>query len=228
MIPSAGADFGKLMDQAAILKRRDFPTTMVLPLGFPATTDGVATGIRRFAEASGRPVIVYVKADDYLEPSSIAALVGDGLVSAVKYGTVRRDPSTDAYLRALLDAVDPSLVVSGIGERPAIVHLRDFGVRGFTSGCVCIAPRSSMKILALMKAARWEEAEREREAFLRLEDCRDQFSAIRTLHDAVTLAGIADMGPMLPMLSNLPPAQQEIVREAALALRQHDEQLMHA
>src|SRR5829696_3560710 len=28
VIPSAGPDFGKLMDQAAILKRRDFPTTM--------------------------------------------------------------------------------------------------------------------------------------------------------------------------------------------------------
>jgi hypothetical protein len=30
------------------------------------------------------------------------------------------------------------------------------------------------------------------------------------------------MGPMLPMLSDLPVAQQEKVRDAALALKQHD------
>ncbi|MEO8560889.1 MAG: dihydrodipicolinate synthase family protein [bacterium] len=225
MIPSAGPDFGRLMDQAEILKRRAFPTTMVLPLGFPATTDGVATGIRRFAEAYGKPVIVYIKADNYIEPASVAALAKDGLVSAVKYGTVRADPADDPYLRGLLDAVDPALVVSGIGERPAIVHLRDFGLRAFTSGSVCVAPNSSMKILALCKAGRWDEAEQERSAFLPLEDCRDAFSPIRVLHDAITLAGIADMGPMLPMLSNLPEAQAAKVRDAALALRQHDEQL---
>jgi dihydrodipicolinate synthase/N-acetylneuraminate lyase len=224
VIPSAGPDFGKLMDQADVLKRRAFPTTMVLPLGFPATTDGVATGIRRFAEAYGKPVIVYVKADNYIEPASVAALANDGLVSAVKYGTVRQDPAKDDYLRALLDVVDPALVVSGIGERPAIVHLRDFGLSAFTSGSVCVAPNSSMKILALCKAGRWEEAERERSAFLPLEDCRDAFSPIRVLHEAVTLAGIADMGPMLPMLSNLPAAQRDQVRDAAVALRQHDEQ----
>jgi dihydrodipicolinate synthase/N-acetylneuraminate lyase len=222
VIPSVGPDYGKLMDQLPILKERDFPTVMLLPLGFPATSDGVATGIRRFAEGFGRPVIVYIKADGYLEPAQVGALAGDGLVAAIKYATVRRDPREDAYLRALLDVVDRRIVVSGIGERPAIVHLRDFGLQGFTSGSVCIAPSRSMRILALSKAERWGDAMREREAFLPLEDCRDALSPIRVLHEAVTLAGIADMGPMLPMLSNLPLADRERVREAAVALRQHD------
>src|SRR5205823_5843209 len=109
----------------------------------------------------------------YLEPADVAALANDGLVAAVKYGTVRTDPADDPYLHALLDVVDAKLVVSGIGERPAIVHLRDFGLQGFTSGSVCIAPRSSMKILQLIKARDWKSAERERAAFLPLEDCRD-------------------------------------------------------
>jgi dihydrodipicolinate synthase/N-acetylneuraminate lyase len=225
VIPSVGPDYGKLMDQLAVLKGRAFPTVMILPLAFPATGDGIATGIRRFAEALGKPAIVYIKADDYLAPAQVAALVNDGLVAAIKYATVRSDPREDSYLRALLDVVDRQIVVSGIGERPAIVHLRDFGLQGFTSGSVCVAPNSSMRILALCKAAQWEDAMREREAFLPLEDCRDSFSPIRVLHDAVTLAGIADMGPMLPMLSNLPDAQRAPVRDAALALRQHDEQL---
>ena len=228
VIPAAGPDFGKLIDQAPILKARAFPTVMILPLGFPATKDGVATGIRRFAELYGKPVIVYIKSDTYLEPATVGALANDGFVSAIKYGTVRNDPSSDPYLRALLDSVDKQLVVSGIGERPAITHFRDFGLQAFTSGSVCVAPRSSMKLLQLLKAGRWEEAADERAAFIRLEDCRDTFSPIRVLHDAVTLAGIADMGPMLPMLSHLPLAQQENLRDAALALKQHDMQVAHA
>jgi len=225
VIPSVGPDYGKLMDQLAVLKGRDFPTVMILPLGFPATGDGLTTGIRRFAEAFGKPVIVYIKSDGYLEPLQVAALADDGLVAAIKYATVRKDPAEDPYLRKLIDVVDRKCIVSGIGERPAIVHLRDFGLNGFTSGSVCVAPNSSMKILALCKAHRWKEAEEERKAFLPLEDCRDSYSPIRVLHDAVTLAGIADMGPMLPMLSNLPESQRGPVRAAAVALREHDAQL---
>ena len=225
VIPSVGPDYGKLMDQLEVLKGRDFPTVMILPLGFPATGDGLTTGIRRFAEAFGKPVIVYIKSDGYLEPLQVAALADDGLVAAIKYATVRKDPAEDPYLRKLIDVVDRKCIVSGIGERPAIVHLRDFGLNGFTSGSVCVAPNSSMKILALCKAHRWKEAEEERKAFLPLEDCRDSYSPIRVLHDAVKLAGIADMGPMLPMLSNLPESQRGPVRAAAVALREHDAQL---
>jgi dihydrodipicolinate synthase/N-acetylneuraminate lyase len=225
IIPSVGPDFGKLMDQVEVVKGRDFPTVMILPLAFPATPDGIATGIRRFAERYGKPVIVYIKADGYLEPTHVAALVNDGLVAGIKYATVRSDPREDAYLRALLDVVDRRLVVSGIGERPAIIHLRDFGLQGFTSGSVCVAPNSSMRILALCKEGRWEEAEEERAKFLPLENLRDTHSPIRVLHEAVTLAGIADMGPMLPMLSNIAEAHRAPIRDAALALRQHDAQL---
>ncbi len=225
VIPSVGADYGKMMDQASFLKMRAFPTAMILPLGFPSTSDGVATGVRRFADAFGRPVVMYVKADGYIEPATLGAMAKDGLFSCIKYGTVRKDPSDDPYLRALLDVVDSQLVVSGIGERPAVIHFREFGLRSFTSGSVCVAPRSSMKILRLLSDGRWDEANAEREAFLPLEDCRDAFSPIRVLHDAVTLAGIADMGPMLPMLSHLPDAQLEHVCEAAVALRQHDSAL---
>ncbi|HKH94854.1 MAG TPA: dihydrodipicolinate synthase family protein [Gemmatimonadaceae bacterium] len=225
VIPSVGPDYGKLMDQLSVLKGRAFPTVMILPLAFPATGDGVATGIRRFAERFGKPVIVYIKADGYLEPPQVAALVNDGLVAGIKYATVRTDPGQDIYLRALLDVVDRQLIVSGIGERPAIIHLRDFGLQGFTSGSVCVAPNSSMRILALCKDGQWDAAEEERIQFLPLENLRDAHSPIRVLHEAVTLAGIADMGPMLPMLSNLAEAHRVPVREAALALRQHDEQL---
>ena len=112
-----------------------------------------------------------------------------------------------------------------IGERPAIVHLRDFGLKSFTSGSVCVAPRGSMKILQLLKAKKYDEAEKIRAAYIPLEDQRDARGPIRVLHDAVTLAGIADMGPMLPMISNLDAAERPAVQAAAAALLAHDRKL---
>lgn len=222
VVPSAGADYGKLMDQAAMLRSRAFPTAMALPFDKPANDSGVATALRRFAERLGKPIVAYVKAMGYIEPRTLGALAKDGVVCAIKYAIVREDPSRDAYLEELLQHVEPSLVVSGIGERPALVHWRQFGLRAFTSGSVCVAPRGSMRILAALKAQQYAEAERLRAAYLPLEDQRDARGPIRVLHDAVTLAGIADMGPVLPMVANLDPGERGPVQAAAAALLAHD------
>jgi dihydrodipicolinate synthase/N-acetylneuraminate lyase len=56
VIPSVGPDFGKMMDQAKILKRMNFATAMVLPLDFPSTAEGSSAGIRHFARAFGKKV----------------------------------------------------------------------------------------------------------------------------------------------------------------------------
>ncbi|HEX4782188.1 MAG TPA: dihydrodipicolinate synthase family protein [Usitatibacter sp.] len=225
VIPSAGADYGKLMDQAAILRGRGFPTVMALPFGHPSNDSGVATALRRFADRLGTPVIAYVKSLGYIEPATLGKLVADGVVCAIKYAVVRDDPAKDAYLDELVRHVDRGIVISGIGERPAIVHLRDFGLKSFTSGSVCVAPRGSMRLLTLLEAKRYEEAAKIREAYIALEDQRDAKGPIRVLHDAVTLAGIADMGPMLPMISNLEAAECESVKGAAVALLAHDRAL---
>ena len=225
VIPSAGADYGKLMDQAAILRARAFPTAMALPFGNPSNDSGVATALRKFADRFGKPVIAYVKGLGYIEPATLGKLARDGVICAIKYAIVRDDPKKDAYLDALIAHVDRRIVISGIGERPAIVHLRDFGLESFTSGSVCVGPRGSMRLLALLKAKRYDEAEKIRAAYIPLEDQRDALGPIRVLHDAVTLAGIADMGPMLPMISNLDAKEREAVQAPAKALLAHDRNL---
>lgn len=225
VIPSAGADYGKLMDQAAILRTRNFPTAMALPFGQPSNDSGVATALRRFADKLGKPIIAYVKGMGYIEPATLGALARDGVLCAIKYAIVREDPAKDAYLDELVKHVSRDIIVSGIGERPAIVHLRDFGLKCFTSGSVCVAPRGSTKILALLKARKYEEAEKIRAAYIALEDQRDARGPIRVLHDAVTLAGIADMGAMLPMISNLDASEKAAVKAAAVALLEHDRKL---
>ncbi|MGZ5033469.1 MAG: dihydrodipicolinate synthase family protein [Usitatibacter sp.] len=225
VIPSAGADYGKLIDQATILKSRAFPTAMALPFGNPSNDSGVATALRKFADKLGKPIIAYVKALGYIEPKTLGALADDGVLCAIKYAVVRDDPAKDSYLDELLQHVSRDLVISGIGERPAVVHLRDFGLKCFTSGSVCVAPRGSMKLLALLKAKQYDEAAKIRAAYIPLEDQRDSRGPIRVLHDAVTLAGIADMGPMLPMISNLEVSERAAVKAAAVVLLEHDRKL---
>ena len=222
VIPSVGPDFGKLLDQARVLRTRAFPTAMVLPQTFPATPDGCEKAIRMFADSYGRKVIVYIKAENYLTPAHIGRLVDAGVVAAIKYAVVRDDPTKDDLLRAMLERVDPKMVVSGIGERPAMAHLRSFGLAAFTSGSVCVAPRGSMRMLDALKSNDYATAERIRAAYLPLEDLRDAHSPIRVLHEAVTLSGIADMGPMLPQLSNIGAAHTAAIRTAAQTLLAHD------
>jgi dihydrodipicolinate synthase/N-acetylneuraminate lyase len=106
VIPSAGADYGKLMDQAQVLKGRAFPTAMALPFGHPSNDSGVATALRRFAEKLGKPIIAYVKAMGYIEPATLGQLARDGVVCAIKYAIVRENPAKDAYLEALVNEVD--------------------------------------------------------------------------------------------------------------------------
>jgi dihydrodipicolinate synthase/N-acetylneuraminate lyase len=190
----------------------------VLPLQAQKTPAGVETGLRRFAERFGKPIVLYLKFEGYLDTGGVRRLVEDGLVSAIKYAVVRDDPIKDDYLSALVEAVDRRYLVSGIGERPAVVHLRDFGLNGFTSGSVCVAPRRSTALLGALKAEDYATAERLRERFLPLEGLRDAVNPIRVLHDAVTLAGIADMGPILPLMSNLEAEERERVAAAARAL----------
>jgi dihydrodipicolinate synthase/N-acetylneuraminate lyase len=226
LLPSAGPDYGRLVDEAAILRERNFPTAMVLPSQFPSTDAGVERGIRKFAELLKKQVVVYIKADNQISVDAVGRLVDDGLVCSIKYATVRNDPKVDPYLAKLVERIGTQILVSGIGERPAIDHWRAFGLRAFTSGSVCVGPRGSMKILELLKNNSFQEAEELRSKYIPLEDCRDELGPIRVLHDAVTLAGIADMGPILPLLSNLDAAERARVLPAAKALLAHDQTLM--
>lgn len=218
VIPSIGPDYGKMIDQAAVLRGHAFPTAMVLPPAPPVAPAGMATGLRRVAERAGRPLILYVKAEGVLTPAAIAALVADGVIAGIKYAIPRSDPARDDFLRALADAIGPQRIVSGMGERPALAHLRAFGLAAFTSGCVCIAPRTSQALLAACRAGDWDAAERIRALFVAAEDFREAHGFIPVLHDAVGFAGVAQMGPLLPLLDNLPAPLHARARELAAGL----------
>ncbi|MES2632160.1 MAG: dihydrodipicolinate synthase family protein [Pseudomonadota bacterium] len=201
LIPSVGADFGKAAEQIDLLRERAFPTAMVLPLRFPASPAGVASGIGKLASRYGRPVIAYVKDEGYIDNADLAALVQEGSVCAVKYAIVREDARKDPVLADLVNRMGPDLIISGIGERPVIDHFRTFGLRAFTSGSTCVAPALSNKIREALHAGDDRAAAATRELFIPLEDARDKYSPIRILHAAVQIAGIAATGPIGEFLS---------------------------
>jgi dihydrodipicolinate synthase/N-acetylneuraminate lyase len=218
VIPSVGPAYGTMMDQAKIVRRHKFETVMVLPHQGITSSDGVEEGIRRFVQAAGIPALLYIKHEGYTEPENVKRLADEGLISGIKYAIVRADPAKDEYLRKLIQLVDPKIIVSGIGEQPAIVHLKDFGLAGFTSGCVCVAPRLSAEMLLAIRANDLATAEKIRNIFLPLEDLRNAINPIRVLHEAVRLAGVASTGPLIPLMSNLPESDHRAVGEAALQL----------
>lgn len=225
VIPSIGPDYGKALDQVSMLKSFDFPTAMALPMTSATKPDGVATGLRRLADAYGRPVVAYVRSEGYIAPRDIAALIADGAVCSVKYAVERKQPAEDAYLAEIIAAAGVERIVSGMGERPTVVHFREFGLKSFTSGSVTIAPHMSSAILAALKAGDFDRAEAIRARFLPFEDLRDAWSPIVVLHDGVRLAGVADTGPLQPYLSSLPADRTDSV--AALAKALYDDNARH-
>ena len=223
VVPSVGPYFGMMLDQAALLARRKFPTAMVLPASAVTSPEGVEVAIQRFVQKAGIRAVLYIKDEHYVTVEVVKKLVDAGVIAWIKYAVVRIDPAIDPLLRSLVDQVDPALIVSGIGEQPAISHWRDFGLRAFTSGCVCVAPRLSQQMLACLRAGQFDEAARVRGTFHELESLRNAHGPIAVLHHAVAASGIAETGPALPLLSDLPEPLRETVRHAALRL--HDAEM---
>ena len=214
VVPSVGPAFGLAMDQVEVLRDHAFPTVMLLPSRDVVDPDGIASGVRRIVERLGKPIVLYLKFDHWLDANLIRSLEEEGAISWIKYAVVREDPSEDDYLRQILDVFPAERIVSGIGEQPAIVHLRDFQVGGFTSGCVCVAPERSMDMMHAIHGEDFEKAEAIRKWFCPLEDLRNHINPIRVLHHAVDVAGIAKTGPLSPMLSDLPPDEIARIKSA--------------
>lgn len=218
VIPAIGPDFGKMMDQARLLRGTGYRTAMVLPMTGFTTPQGVADGISRFVDAADMPVTLYIKSEQYLDVESLGRLVDQGRILAVKYAIVRDDPARDAYLEALIGRISAQRIVSGMGERPVLVHLLRFGLASFTTGSGCIAPQTCMDLFRALKRHDPAGAQALYDQFLPLETLRDSISLIRVLHDAVSLCGVADMGAHLPLLSPSPAERHAEIRATALQL----------
>ena len=231
-IPSAGPSYGRLMDQAKLLRRFAIPCVMTLPCGDPRDAAGLEVGLREFAHAADTRLMLYLKEETNMGTDlmagldTVAQLVDEGICIAIKYAVVREDPSQDRYLDQLLKRVERRKVISGIGERPAINHLRQWGLPGFTTGSGCLAPALSAAVFSACRAGDYAEAERVRSRFLDLEDLRDAWGPARVLHHALELAGVAATGPIPPFVSELSPEQKNRIQPVAQELLTQQQELV--
>ena len=232
MIPSLGPSFGRAIDQVGLLRAFPFPCAMLLPCADPRDAEGLEAGAREIAQRAGIPLVLYLKdldnwgRDHARGLDAVARLVRDGVAMAIKYAVVRADPAVDPYLDALLARVDRKVVISGIGERPAVVHVEQQGLPGFTTGSGCVAPALSQRVFDACARGDFDAAREVRERFIPLEDLRDAWGPARVLHAAVDLAGIAPTGPIPPFISALDASQQDELAPVAVAL--HAANLAHA
>lgn len=212
-IPSAGPSYGRLMDQARVLRRHNFPCVMHLPCGDPRDAAGLEKGLREFADAADTQLILYLKEEHNFGSNklagldSVARMVEDGLVAWIKYAVVLQDPTQDLYLQALLERVDKKYVVSGIGERPAVAHMVHWGLPGFTTGSGCIAPALTNQLWEACERGHLHEAEEIRACYLAHEELRDAWGPARVLHAATAAAGIAATGLIPPFVTALTESQ---------------------
>ena len=232
VIPSAGPSYGRLMDQAKLLRGYAVPCVMTLPCGDPRDAAGLERGLREFAETAGTRLMLYLKeetnmgADRMAGLDAVGRLVDEGICIAIKYAVVREAPAQDRYLEELLKRVDRRTVISGIGERPAINHLRQWGLPGFTTGSGCLAPTLSAAVFSACRGRDYVEAERIRSRFLDFEDLRDAWGPARVLHYALELAGVADTGPIPPFVSELSAEQKKRIQPVVLELLTQQQELV--
>lgn len=219
VITSIGPDFGKALAQAPVARDLGFKNVMLLPMQFPADSSGVANGVCRLAAILGHGLVLYLKRENYVDPDELARLIAEGAVEFVKYAVERPDPERDPYLDAVLAAIGKDRVASGMGETPIHDHLARRALTTYTSGAVCIAPLAAMDLLSLYRQGRGSEALELSRPFLHFEKVRADLGGLQVLHDGVRVAGIADTGPLMPMVSNLPPEKLGPVREAVDALK---------
>ena len=142
---------------------------MILPLQGGTTSKGVEAGVRKFVEAAGVPAILYIRQDGFIEVEEIKRLVDSQAVLGIKYAVADPTLPTTHTCGPYATQSIACGSVSGIGEQPAGVHIRDFGVGGFTAGIVCVAPKLSVAMLKAIRGGDWR-VEKIREACKPLED----------------------------------------------------------
>lgn len=215
---SVGPDFGKAMDQAGDILKAGVRNVLLLPMAFPSDPRGVAEGARRLADRLGFGIVLYIKRDRYIDPEALGRLVEEGAVDFVKYAVERDEPANDTYLDALIAAVGVDRIASGMGETPIHDHIGARRMATFTSGAVCIAPAAANELLRLYRAGEFDLAQKLSAPFLDFERTRANLGGTSVLHDGITLSGIADCGPLMPLVSNLDEEQKALIRPQVEAL----------
>ncbi len=218
VILSLGPELGRALDQVPAIERSGLKQVMLLPIHAPADTHGTADGIRHIASRLGHGVIVDLIRDSHLRPVTLRKLVEEGAVSAVRYSVVVSNPGDDGYLDRVIDIVGPERVLSGVGETAAMDHLAIRRLATLSSGAAAIAPTRVRGAADAIRTGDLVTARQLLAPVLEFERVRAMLGPIQVLHDAVSFAGIAPMGPQMPMISKVKDKYRAEMEAATLGL----------
>jgi len=213
-----GPELGRTLDQAPLIERAGLANLLLLPVLAPADTHGTADGIRHIADRLGRGVTVDLVRDNHLRPVTLRKLAEEGAVTAVRYGVPMPNPGDDGYLDRVIEVMGPERVIGGLGETAIMDHLAVRRLAGFSSGAAALVPGRIRAIVEAIAAGAPGEARRLLAPVLELERVRAMLGPIQVLHDAVSHAGIAPMGPQMPMLSRVKDKYRAEMAAALAAL----------
>lgn len=212
-----GPELGRMLDQARLLSRGRLRSVLVLPILGPADTHGTADGIRHIADRLGGGVAVDLVRDNHLRPVTLRKLVEEGAVTAVRYSHVVTNPGDDGYLDRVIEILGPDRVISDAGEPALEDHLGQRGLGLASSGIAALAPRLMLRIASALRRDP-AEARLLLPPVLEMARIRAMLGPVQVLHDAVSEAGIAAMGPQMPMISCVKDKYRDPFRAAVAAL----------
>jgi len=183
----------------------------ILEAYFPLKDAQVEAYFRAIADAVDLPVVLYTNPQFQRSDLSLDVIARLSEHPHVQY---IKDASTNTgRLLSIMNRVPRIKVFSASAHIPAAVML--IGGVGWMAGPACIAPRQSVRLYDLCRAAKWPEAMKLQRDLWRLNEAFARFNLAACIKAGLQIQGYA-VGEPVPPQGALGPADREAV-ESILA-----------
>lgn len=170
----------------------------ILEAYFPLKDAQVESYFRAIADAVDIPVVIYTNPQfqrSDLSLDVIARLAEHPRIVAIKDAST----NTGRLLSIMNRCGDKLQVFAASAHIPAAVML--IGGRGWMAGPACVAPRDSVKLYELCKAARWDEALALQRRLWRLNEAFAKFNLAACIKAGLIIQGYDVGDPIAPQLA---------------------------
>jgi 4-hydroxy-tetrahydrodipicolinate synthase len=179
----------------------------ILEAYFPLKDAQVESYFRAIADAVDIPVVIYTNPNfqrSDLSLDVIARLAEHPRIVAIKDAST----NTGRLLSIMNRCGDKLQVFAASAHIPAAVML--IGGRGWMAGPACVAPRDSVKLYELCKAARWDEALALQRRLWRLNEAFAKFNLAACIKAGLSIQGYEVGDPIAPQLALTPDERKAV------------------
>ena len=179
----------------------------ILEAYFPLKDAQVESYFRAIADAVDIPVVIYTNPNfqrSDLSLDVIARLAEHPRIVAIKDAST----NTGRLLSIMTRCGGKLQVFAASAHIPAAVML--IGGRGWMAGPACVAPRDSVKLYELCKAARWDEALALQRRLWRLNEAFAKFNLAACIKAGLSIQGYEVGDPIAPQLALTPDERKAV------------------